>query len=913
MAEATLPSGPRGATWLDRSILPSRERLAGLVAYRELLAYGALVVIGFVLRVWDVGSRAMHHDESLHAYYAWKFFVGQGYSYLPLMHGPLQFVLVPVFYLVFGDNETSARLLAVVLGTVMIALPYFLRSYLTRPGALLAALMITVSPSLVYYSRFIRDDIYLACFTLILFICIVRYLERHEARYVYIGAAAMALAMASMEAAYLNFFIFGSFLVLQIVRELWFRRSGADQTPVLAALRATSLDTWLTGISVFIVIVVLLFSTFFTNPSGIWDAHHALFHPGQTPFWATDRVDILGGVAYWLAQHDVQRGGQPWFYYLLVLPLYEQLAVVFGIAGIVVAAIRRSLITTFLVWWAVSSLVLYSWAGEKMPWLSIHITLPFILLAGLALGNVFRSRTRWLLPLTAAVFAAFFALEVHSTFALNYEDGANPTEMLIYVQTSQDVPNTISAISTLSHERFGGTSMPIGIDNSDVGGWPFQWYLRDYPNLFYTSSFATPACGTQWCPVLLMLGPEYDQYASTLDRHYVVQRYRWNWWFPEDYKTWFPDHVGTIPSALFGGGSLAAAPIGTAQDWHNLWNWLIYRQPFGTRGARMLYFLVRRDLVPGSRYYSTKPPSGSAVTVPAATVTSVPALAARLAGSYGTGGVTGPRGVAADAHGDLYVADPVAHRVVEIAPSGNVLRSWGSVGTGPGQFNKLDSPQDVAVGSDGNVYVADTWNQRIQVFSPTGRFLRQWGGGSIGSQPGQFYGPRSVAVGPSGNIYVADTGNERIQVFTSTGTPVTTWGTRGASPGQFTEPSSVAAGPNGRVYVADFWNQRIQVFTASGTFLRSWPVTDWTAHSYDEPYIAVSPTTGDIYASDPQQQRVLVWTPTGRLLGAVSSSLTLPLGVAITPHGALAVSDSTAARVDVFTLAAATHGRHTKP
>src|SRR5947209_5021428 len=218
MAQATLPAGSRRVTWLDRPLLPSRERLSALLAHRELLAYGGIVLIAFVLRIWDVGARAMHHDESLHAYYAWQFFVGEGYKYLPLTHGPLQLVVAPIFYLVFGDNETSARLLAVVLGTVLVSLPYFLRRYLTGPGALLTSVMLAVSPSLVYYSRFIRDDIYLACFTLLLFICVVRYLERHEARCVYVGAAAMALAMASMEAAYLTFFIFGSFFAFQLVR-----------------------------------------------------------------------------------------------------------------------------------------------------------------------------------------------------------------------------------------------------------------------------------------------------------------------------------------------------------------------------------------------------------------------------------------------------------------------------------------------------------------------------------------------------------------------------------------------------------------------------------------------------------------------------------------------------------------------
>lgn len=889
MAQGTLPAR---STWLDRPLVPSRVRLDALVANWELVAYGAIILLGFLLRIWNVGDRAMHHDESLHAYYAWRFFIGQGYTYDPLMHGPLQFEVVPVFYLLFGVGEFSARLLAVLLGTVLIALPYFLRHHLTRPGALFAAVMLAISPSLVYYSRFIRDDIYLACFALILFICIVRYLESHRVRFLYTAAAAMALAVASMEAAYLLFFTFGTFLIFQAVRERLSGRTG----PVTAAFKATSLDAWLTAISIFVVLTVLLYSSFFTNPYGIWDPRYALTSP--------NRKDILGGLLYWKAQHSIQRGGQPWFYYLLVLPLYEQLAVLFGLASAAYAIVRRSLFQTFLLWWAVGSLLLYSWAGEKMPWLSIHITLPLILLAGSFLGRIVLSRRFIPLAISGVIGGLLVVLEVHSTFALNYQDGANPTEMLIYVQTSQDVPNVANEISQLSHQHFGGTSMPIGLDSNDVGGWPFVWYLRDFPNVTEATSFSGPVCGTQYCPVLLMLGPEFDQYSPQLMKHYVAQRYRWNWWFPEDYKQWFPDHVGTIPLALAGQGKMASDPLGTSTDWLHLWNWLIYRRPFGDRAARWLYVLVRRDLVPGARNFATAPPgTGTAVGPPTAAI-SAPTLAARLLGTLGNpSALARPRGLTTDSHGNVFAADPANHHVVEFSPAGKIIRTWGSVGTAPGQFNTLDSPQDVAVGPDGKVYVADTWNQRIQVFSPSGRFLRQWGGGPIGSQPGQFYGPRSIAVAKDGRVYVADTGNERIQEFSPTGRFITSWGSRGSGPGQFTEPSSVAIGPRGEIYVSDFWNQRVEVFSPSGVYRRSWPVTDWTPHSYDEPYLAISPSTGTVYSSDPQQQRVLAWTPRGKVLGVFGrSQVTLPVGMAVGPGGHILVGDASTGRIDLFSV-----------
>lgn len=907
MAHVSIPLRRDSGSWLDRPVVPSWQRLAALLAYREALAYTAILLAGFLLRVWGLGDRAMHHDESLHAYYSWRFFVGQGYSYDPLMHGPFQFELVPLLYLIIGPGELAARLLAALLGTMMVILPFFLRHHLTRPGALLASLMIAISPGMVYFSRFIRDDIYLATFALILFICIVRYLETHQNRYVYAGAVAFALGLAAMEAAYLLALTFGSFLLVEGLREYLSARPG----PVLAALKATSIDTWLTGVAIFVALTVVMYSTFFTNPYGIWDTSQPLFSSGsacglagKAPLGLNPcRRDLLGGVIYWQAQHGVRRGDQPWFYYLLVLPLYEQLAVVFGLAGAAYAVVRRSLFTSFLVWWAAFSLLLYSWAGEKMPWLTIHIALPLILLAGLVLGKMLSSRSVRRIVVAMALFVPLFALETHSTFALNFRDSANPTEMYIYVQTSPDVPTVVNEIGRLSRARFGGTSMPIGLDSADVGGWPFLWYLRDYPNITQTQTFSGPVCGARYCPVLVMLQPEYDKYSAQLRKRYVVQQYRWNWWFPEDYKQWFPTHPGTILPALAGRGTLASDPLGTPADWRNLWNWLIYRTPFGDRGARMLYFLVRRDLVPNGKIYTTRNPGGvsAPVTTPPVAVR-VPPLAARLVRAITDPAVlSGPRGMAVAPGGSLYIADPTTRRVVQVAPSGAIVRSWGAAGAGPGQFSSNSSPMGIAVARDGEVYVADTWNQRIEVFSPSGRFVRQWGGGAIGANPGQFFGPRALVLDARENVYVADTGNKRIQVFNRRGVFLRSIGTAGSGPGQFNEPSAVAIGPNGRLYVADFWNQRVQELSLTGAFVRSWRVPDWVPQSYNEPYIAVDQRSGAVFASDPGQQRVLAWTATGRMLGAIATGArSQPVGVAVEPSGAVAVGDASTGKVSLY-------------
>jgi len=132
-----------------------------------------------------------------------------------------------------------------------------------------------------------------------------------------------------------------------------------------------------------------------------------------------------------------------------------------------------------------------------------------------------------------------------------------------------------------------------------------------------------------------------------------------------------------------------------------------------------------------------------------------------------------PAGVAVSpVSGEVSVTNRLASRVVVFDRAGNYLRSWGSPGTGPGQFY---SPAGIAVGPDGSVYVGDGDNDspslaflpRIQVFTPAGTFVRQWD--SYGSGDGQFGVPIHVAVDASGPVYPPD-GGHRVQSFLSVGT-----------------------------------------------------------------------------------------------------------------------------------------------
>ncbi|MGB0100783.1 MAG: hypothetical protein WBP61_10935 [Nocardioides sp.] len=120
---------------------------------------------------------------------------------------------------------------------------------------------------------------------------------------------------------------------------------------------------------------------------------------------------------------------------------------------------------------------------------------------------------------------------------------------------------------------------------------------------------------------------------------------------------------------------------------------------------------------------------------------------------------SGNHGMAIDpASGNIYVADGT--KIYQYNPTGtSLIRSWGSVGSGDGQFRHI---WDMVVSND-VLYVTDDTASRIQAFSLTGTFLGKWGGYGVGAY--QFKNPSGIAADADGLLYVADAGNDRITVF----------------------------------------------------------------------------------------------------------------------------------------------------
>lgn len=1003
----------------------------------ETLAYAVVLASGIALRFWALGARALHHDESIHAQWSWDLLRG-GYEHNPIFHGPLYYHAQALVFFLFGANDATARVSAALFGVALMAMPLALRRWLGPLGTFAATAFIALSPTLVYFSRFFREDIYLATFTLAMVVAAWRYLAGGSDRWLILFALATAAAHATKEATYLIVAIFllylNGALAADLARQATAvrpRSSTADRFVLTAALfpyawaiaalwpASTRIRQW-AGWSTFprsgdVLVLLGTLTVPLLAPVLHEPLERALANPGQLQWpavcqasgaMARQNVLILGGtyalllgaaawvglawrprtwlwaaglaaflylslmttlwtnlgglcsgpwgsLDYWITQHDVRRGNQPWFYYTMLMPAYEFLVLSLALFGSWWAIARGDGFSRFLVFWIVGIWAALSWAGEKMPWLNVHIALPVALLAAWTVQASF-DRTRAPKPglasigslalvaggtalvlvylpfggaagvlarlLVAAVGAALalaatrpwlrsavpvgvvavlvgglLPFSVRTMVGVTFERGDVPKDLLIYTQTSPAVPRLASDISKLATATGLGYDLPILVDTTDSFAWPWAWYLRDYRRVSYLDlSNGVPQGDYR---VILAAERNVSKVTDTLGERVAEfaapEKYPHRWWFPEDYKAALPGGPWSLDTwRRIGRGIFAGEWLPT---WYRFWR---DHEPNRDPGSVDAYafFPSTFDRTTGLLTLRPSPPLPPAVDPEGRPTFGL--------NGTGPGQFLSPVDIAVDSDGNLYVVDRVTKKLQKFDAQGRFLASV-DVRMTPGEASE---PWGLAIAPNGDVVVADTFGWTIRVFDSTLRPLRTFGRAPSGAAPpalDELFGPRDIAFDSDGNLWVTDTGHDRIVVFSPDGTPIRAIGTSGSGPGQFDEPVGIAIAQDGTVYVADMFNARVQVLSADGRFLREFPVEGWGGtDALDKPYLTLLP--GDRLAlSLPSRNLVRIYHVDGRPLTELAPSLeplSIPYGLVTGADGRLWVVEGGSRRVRGFDI-----------
>jgi|GEM_PF-305620 len=550
---------------------------------RRLLWFIAGVTfVGLVLRLVVLGDRAMHHDESLDAWWSWNYLNGTFSGYDPVYHGPLRFYITAGFYGLFGTTEFSARLFSALSGAFLIATPWFIRRQIGHIAAGAAAVALCVSPTMLYFSRFGREDAQIAFLTGVMIVLAAMYMRNprawipsafmfflacsfaiKESTYiwivivggyflvvlavqahrlhlnrlaeldadgggasgrtaiassqvllaiagisllaaglswrfagnVYVSLALLSVAMAAVlvlvdfdfervwpiAALYLMivtvvigaalgiaFYLIALYgfgllgVALFKVRQAASGEGGsAADIPILARFADVGVLPWVIAVGV----LVFFFEAFFTG----WFYQH----PEKWTAGVTDAV------RYWDSQQEVNRGGQPWYYYLVATPVYEWLFIGLAAVGTWRALKKPTFTMGFLVWAAAASLILYSYAGERMPWLIVHPLLPVLFLAGVGFHWLWKDRSA-LSPLLLGLVAFGLVWTSFVSLRASFSTDTDGRELLVQAGQAtehvEEVLAEVKALDAVSRAEFGRPArIAVTTDNS----WPWAWYFRD--------------------------------------------------------------------------------------------------------------------------------------------------------------------------------------------------------------------------------------------------------------------------------------------------------------------------------------------------------------------------------------------------------------------------------------------------
>jgi uncharacterized protein (TIGR03663 family) len=445
----------------------------------------AVMIAAVALRLPRLGQRPMHGDEAIHAVKFGELLEKKFYRYDPLeYHGPTlnYFTLIPAWLSgihKFKDlNEVTLRIVPVFFGLLLVLMPLLLFDGLGRSAAIIAAAMTAISPAFVFYSRYYIQEMLLVCFTFGVIACGWRYTQNKNICWAALTGVFIGLCHATKETSVIVF----ALILLALLLTLLMQRR---QMSILNIVKAIKPRHFIVTILAAVAVSTLFYSSFFTNPDGIFDSFRAY-------------------ITYFNRAGQNNLHIHPWYYYLDILtwvegfesPTWnEDLIVVMAAAGFVIAMTKKGIsivnftLLRFIAFYTLIMTVVYSAIPYKTPWCLLGFLHGMILLAAVGVAALIKILLFWWEKLVVGFLLVFFGLLLPAAQAYfgSYKYCAAPSNPYVYANPTTDVFNITRRIEEIAQVHPDGRNIYIQVICPAGDYWPLPWYLRSFPNVGWWS------------------------------------------------------------------------------------------------------------------------------------------------------------------------------------------------------------------------------------------------------------------------------------------------------------------------------------------------------------------------------------------------------------------------------------------
>jgi uncharacterized protein (TIGR03663 family) len=435
--------------------------------YALILFFLIILNLAAFLRFYDLDLRPLHHDEGYNAKWALKIKENAPNTMGPGgRHGPLPHFLDALSFALLGDDDFSLRFFASLCGVVLLAFLYPFKGWLGQTGMGGSALLLGLSPLMIYFSRFAINEIFLVLFTLVLALATFSWIFEGKKYYFLLVAAAWSLMVATKETWIINLLTLGGTVVITYYLH--------RQT--LPPLNSKSRLTWPifgVGVILSLFLVAAFYTTFFTKIQGL----NALYH--YHLFWFSQGLSG-GGHIHSFATYSTQ------------LFLWELPILVLAVISFVLWLKFKDLVGTYLAFWAFFTFLVYSLVKYKTPWLIINILAPLGLLAGRSLEYLKDTslKTKISIPLMGFLLLGCFSYNLAKTWELNFQRYDDPKLWVVYAQEPRFIKILYPRIYEVARAQVNPQATKINLFLTDDERSPLDWYLRRFPGKIFYNNLA---------------------------------------------------------------------------------------------------------------------------------------------------------------------------------------------------------------------------------------------------------------------------------------------------------------------------------------------------------------------------------------------------------------------------------------